>query len=93
MMNHLGKLVMIHYLPDLYRSICICMDDERLDETKAARSVCGVTYDELGMAVARQWSFPPQICDAIQPLSRGELQDKNYPPQRLRAISSFVREL
>jgi eukaryotic-like serine/threonine-protein kinase len=93
MMSHLGKLVMIHYLPDQFRRICICMADESLNETRAARSACGVTYDELGMAVARQWSFPPQICDAIQPLSRDELQDKNHPPQRLRAVSSFVREL
>ncbi len=93
MMSHLGRLVMIYYLPDEYRKICTYMIDKDAGETKATKSVCGVTYGELGMAVAKQWNFPLQICDAMQPLSRDELKDKKRPPEALRIISSFVKEL
>ena len=93
MMSHLGKLAMIYYLPDEYRQIRIRMADAEISEAKAARSVCGVTYDELGIAVAKQWNFPPQIYDSMQPLSKDELQNKKKPPQKLRAVASFVREL
>lgn len=93
MMSHLGKLVMIYYLPDEYRRICICVADKGVSEAKAARSTCGVVYEELGAAIARQWNLPPKICNAIRPISRIEWKDKKKPPERLRAVSGFVREL
>ena len=93
MMSNLGKLVMIYYLPDEYRRICAAMVDEGISEAKAMRSVCGVTYDELGMAVAKQWNFPHQICDSMHTLSKGELQNEKERPERLRLVTSFVKEL
>jgi HD-like signal output (HDOD) protein len=93
MMSHLGKLIMIYYLPDDYRKIRNTMADKGISETKAARSACGVSYDELGMAVAKQWNFPQQICDSMQTLSKGELQNKKASPKRLRLTTSFVKEL
>lgn len=93
MMSHLGKLVMIYYLPDEYRKIRNVMVAEDISETKAVRSACGVTYDELGMAVAKQWNFPNQICDSMQTLSTDELKDKKASPDRLRLVTSLVKEL
>lgn len=92
MMSHLGKLVMIYYLPDIHHRIRTCMADEKVDESTAVKAVCGVTYDQLGIAVAKQWHFPSQICDAMQMLSRRELQKNDKVPP-LRAISCFMREL
>jgi HD-like signal output (HDOD) protein len=93
MMNQLGKLLMIYYEPDKYRKICDRMLTHGENETKAAKFSCGVTYDELGMAVAKQWSFPPKISDSMPILSRTELEDKKKPPDKLWALSSFVKEL
>ena len=93
MMSHLGKMVMIYYLPDEYRKIRRAVADEGISEVKAVRSVCGVTYDELGMAVARQWNFPHQICDSMQMLSKRELEDEKASPDRLTLVTSFVKEL
>jgi HD-like signal output (HDOD) protein len=93
MMIQLGKLVTIYYLPEEYRKITVCMADEGISETKAVKLVCGVTYDDLGMAVAKQWNFPSKICDAMQPLTNDELQNKKSPPERLRALTSFMKTL
>jgi HD-like signal output (HDOD) protein len=93
MMSHLGKLVMIYYLPEEYRKICIVMDAKQVSETKAARSVCGVTYGELGIAVAKQWNFPDQIHDSMRPFTRAELRDKKKHLRPLRILTSFVGEV
>ena len=93
MMSHLGKLVMIYYLPGEYRKICNAMTDQGISEAKAVRSVCGVTYDELGMAVAKQWNFPQQVYESMQTLPKDELADKKASPERLRLVTSFVKEL
>jgi eukaryotic-like serine/threonine-protein kinase len=93
MMSHLGKLVMIYYLPEEYRNICKVMDDKKISETKATRLVSRVTYMELGVAVARQWNFPDQIHESMRPLTRADLRDKKKPLPPLQAITSFVREV
>ena len=93
MMSHLGKLVMIYYLPDEYRRISARMADKHVGETKAVKAVCGVTYDDLGLAVAKQWNFPSKICESIQPLTEEALQNKKSPPESLMAITSFMKAL
>ncbi len=93
MMSHLGKMVVIYYLPDKYRKIRAAMADDGISESKAMRMVCGVGFDELGMAVAKQWNFPKQVCDSMQPLSKSELQDKRLTAGPLKLVTSFVKEM
>jgi HD-like signal output (HDOD) protein len=93
MMSHLGKLVMLYHLPEDYRKIRKTMVDEGVGEDKAMRLVCEVSYDELGMAVAKQWNFPFQICESMHILSRGELRNRKKSPEPLRVVTSFVKEV
>ncbi len=93
MMGHLGKLVAIYYLPDEYRQITRRMLEKGESETRAARATCGVTYDELGLAIANQWNFPDQICDSLQKVTDKELKNKGRQRSRLCVLSNFVKEL
>ncbi len=93
MMSYLGKMVMIHYLPGDYRKISNRIIDDGISETRAVKAVCGVTYEELGLAVARQWNFPSQICEAMTPLSRTALKNKKKVPEKLRVVTDFVRAM
>jgi HD-like signal output (HDOD) protein len=93
MMSQLGKLVMIYYLPDEYRKIVEWMEAQCQEEDKAVKAVCGLTYEDLGLVVAKQWNFPAQICEGMQALTRKELQSKRKPPSELRVLSNFLKEL
>ena len=93
MMGQLGKLVMIYYLPEEYRNIVQRMMETGENETKAAKAACGVTYEALAVAVAKQWNFPDQICESLQKLTNDDLKDKHKPPAKLRALSNLVRDL
>lgn len=93
MMSQLGKLLMITFLPRLYKAICDYMARNNESETRAARRVCGVTYEELGMAMAEQWNLPSQIRNSMQPLTNKQLDNKRKPPYPLEALCSFVKEL
>ncbi|MCP4745299.1 MAG: HDOD domain-containing protein [Desulfobacteraceae bacterium] len=93
LMNRLGELAMIYYLPDVYRKIHNCILEKDCGPTKAAKSVCGVTYEELGLALADQWNFPPQIRDSMKPLTKDDLKDKKNPPSAMLALTSFVHDL
>jgi HD-like signal output (HDOD) protein len=93
MMSQLGRLVLIHYLPKEYQAILTTMEEREVSEAKAVKAVCGTTYDEVGLAVAKQWNFPSQICDAMQPLTQTELKNKKTPPDKLRVITSFMKTM
>lgn len=93
MMSQLGKLLMIHYLPNEYRRICDRMATYHESETRAAKMTCRVTYEDLGKAVAEQWNFPAQLGDCMAILDKDTLQNRKKPPSRLVALCSFTKEL
>jgi len=93
LMGQMGKLVMIYYLPDEYRKIIQWMKDHQAGESKAVKSACGITYEDLGVAVAKQWNFPTQICQSMQLLTVEDLQNKAKAPAKMWALSSLVKEL
>jgi hypothetical protein len=59
----------------------------------AARSVLGLSLEELGAGVARHWQFPPAIIDALAPLRAGELTAARAPAERLWHCAAYAREL
>ncbi|MDA8140488.1 MAG: HDOD domain-containing protein [Desulfobacteraceae bacterium] len=93
MLSRFGKLVMVRYLPDEFLKVMNWMKEYGGKESKAVKTVCGITYEELGMAVAQQWNFPPQICNGLKNLSKSDLQNRANPPSGLAALTSFVKEL
>ena len=93
MMSQLGKLVVICYLPDDFGEISGRMVGKGLPEARAVRSVLGVSYEDLGVAVARQWNFPHRICESLQPISKAELGDKRSPPPRLKMVTDLTKAL
>lgn len=93
MMGQLGKLVMIYYLPDDYRNVCNRIAEFGESESRAVKAACGITYEELAVAVAKLWNFPPQICESLRTLSKEELLNKKNPPAKLQALSNFTKEL
>lgn len=93
MMGQLGKLVMIFYLPDEYRKVVLRMAERVENESKASRMACGVSFEELGIAVAKQWNFPDQIYTSMRRLSGDELKNKDVHPGKLWSLSDMVREL
>lgn len=93
MMSQLGKLLMIHYLPNEYRSICNRMAKYHESETRATKMTCRVTYEDLGKAVAEQWNFPGQLGDCMTILDKGTLENKKMSPPRIVALCSFTKEL
>lgn len=93
MISQLGKLVMIYYLPDEYRKIGEWMEAHCQEEAKAVKAACGFSYEDLGLAVAKQWNFPPPICEGLAELTLKALNNKRKPPSELQVLSNFLKAL
>ena len=59
----------------------------------AARAVLGISFEELGMSVARHWQFPPTIVKALAPLPPGVLKPSSDSDERMWQCAGYAREL
>ncbi|HOL64614.1 MAG TPA: HDOD domain-containing protein, partial [Accumulibacter sp.] len=61
MFFHLGRLLSQYYFPEEYAEIRRLMAYKNASEEHAAQEVLGVSYEDIGQAIAHSWGFPRLI--------------------------------
>ncbi len=94
LLQQLGKLLVRFYLHEESQAIDQQVEQHGLQENTAALKVLGISYHQLGRAVAREWGFPEQIIDSMKPLSDEQLSgESTKKPARLSIIATYSNEL
>jgi len=93
MFHDLGTNLTIYYFPEEYEEIKSLVSSSGQDFQSAARSVLGVSLDELGVSVARVWKFPEGIIYCMRGLPKGPLEKPGSALDLLRHFSVFANEL
>ena len=94
MLYNLGKQIALFYLPKEYAEIRKLAWKNSIGEEAASKSVLGVSFEELGVAVAEKWNLPEKIVSSMKRLSQKELQGrKGKNNNSLQGLSNFSNEL
>ena len=101
MFHNFGRLLAMYYFSEEDREAHRIMAGRHVDEDTAAAQVLGVTYRELGMAVARSWRFPEQIIYSMSTLpeiptpypATNPASDHALNMDKLRMLAVFANEL
>ena len=94
MLYNLGKQIALFYLPKEYDDITKLVLKNSTNEASASKSVLGISFEELGIAVAENWNFPDKIVSSMKRLSGKELQGRNGKNNNsLQGLSNFSNEL
>jgi serine/threonine protein kinase len=72
MFHNLGKMLATYYFFDESREIAILVEQGETEE-QAAVKVLGIAYPELGLAVGRNWNFPPRLIAGMRKLPAGKV--------------------
>jgi len=75
MLHTLGRMMITFYLPELWATIQERCDESHRPEAEVAREVIGMSLDEVGRAIAKQWGFPGSLINSmthVQPKPAGE---------------------
>ena len=91
--RNLGESLTIYYFPEDYREIRELMRTRSLPKSSASRGILGVTYEDLGAAVARNWKLPDSIVDVIRRLPHEDVRQPVKQADRLQDIAVFANEL
>jgi hypothetical protein len=69
------------------------MEQERIDEAAATQRVLGIGYEELGVEIARQWSFPERLVQSMRSLPAERVARPLDDDQRFRAIANLACDI
>ena len=89
----LGRLLSQFYFPEESDEIRRVVAQKSCNEDVAARQVLGISFEEMGVAIARQWGFPSLIISSMRRLPPGTVRKPTQQDERLRVLSGFANEL
>lgn len=88
----LGQLLAQFYFAEEVGEINKLIEFKKLSANTASAQVLGVSFEELGMGIAKNWGFPGAIIDSMRRLPEGELRKPHTPEEALRTLSGFANE-
>lgn len=91
--HSLGRLLSQFYFPEESDEIRRVVAQKGCTEDSAALQVLGISFEEMGIAIAQQWGFPPLIVGTMRKLPAGRVKKAVTQEDRLRVVSSFSNEL
>ena len=93
MFHNLGRLLAMFYFPEEAEAIKKVMAQKECKEDVASTQVLGISYQDLGIGIAKNWGFPEQIVHSMRKLPPDVVPRPTTPLERLRIISGFSNEL
>ncbi|HEX5394491.1 MAG TPA: HDOD domain-containing protein [Rhodocyclaceae bacterium] len=93
MFHNLGRLLAQFYFPEEVETIRIQMQQKKINESVASAQVLGITFEDLGIGIARTWGFPSSIYNAMRKLPNGLVRKPATAEENLRVISGFANEM
>ncbi len=89
MFHDLGRLLACFYLPEEAEQIGNLVKQGAIDEKQAAFKVLGLSFEELGIGVARAWNFPERMVQSMRKLPDEQIRQPATADERLRAIAEL----
>lgn len=91
--HNLGRLLSQYYFPEESDEIRRVAAQKNCSEEQAARQVLGLSFEDLGVAIARQWGFPPLIVNTMRKLPSGPVRRPTTQEDKLQVLAGMANEL
>jgi serine/threonine protein kinase len=92
MFQNLGRLLAKFYFFEESQEVARLVE-QRITEDVAAIKVLGVSYNELGLGVARSWNFPKRLLLGMEKLSSGKVRKPRTDTDHIAVIVNLANEL
>ncbi|MBT9591716.1 MAG: HDOD domain-containing protein [Thiobacillus sp.] len=93
MLHNLGRMLAMFYFPAETAAIGLLVETEGLGDAKASTQVLGVSFENLGIGIARSWGFPDQLVQSMKKLPDGKVRKSMNNLDRLRVLAGFSNAL
>jgi len=93
MLHNLGRMLAMFYFPEETATIRQRVEADSLSDARVSVEVLGVSFENLGVGIARSWGFPDQLVQTMKALPAGKVKKNTNNADRLQALAGFSNEL
>lgn len=93
MFHNLGRMLAVYYLFEESQQVAQLMNEQGLDEESAAIQVIGLSYNELGIGIARSWNFPDQLLAGMRKIPGDKIRKPQGTNDQLSITVNLANEL
>ncbi|HEX2270676.1 MAG TPA: HDOD domain-containing protein, partial [Pyrinomonadaceae bacterium] len=88
--HNLGRLLTSFYLPEESREIGKLMQQKGVHEMQASLQVLGLSFEDLGVGVAKAWNFPVRVVQSMRHVTEKKAKRPVNEEEKLRAVADFA---
>jgi len=92
MCQSLGRMLVIFFLYEESQQVRALMETG-VPEEQAAQRVLGITYQELGVGVARHWNFPDRLIEGMGRLKLRDITPPTTDVEKLKLAANLANDL
>ena len=89
----LGRLLAQYYFPEEMEEIIKVMQQKQCSDDAAAAKVLGISFEDLGVGIARNWGFPLPIVTSMRKLPPGPIKKPVVREETLHVMTGFSNEM
>lgn len=93
MFHNLGRLLAVFYFPEETEEISKRVLHQKCSYEVASAQVLGLSFQDMGIGIARTWGFPEQIVHSMRRLPDGPVKKPETPQDSLRTLAEFCYNL
>jgi serine/threonine protein kinase len=93
MFHNLGRMLAIFYFFEESQQVARLMEDQELSEEDASIKVLGLSYNSLGIGVAKIWHLPSSIIAGMQKLSAEKISEVHGDDGLMTVTVNLANEL
>jgi HD-like signal output (HDOD) protein len=90
MLRDLGKILVTFYLPEEAKEIERLIAKDRQEAKRAQLNVLGVSYETIGLEIAKQWNFPNPLIESMRHWEASESAVNRI--DRRRMVAEFSKD-
>ena len=91
--QNLGRLLAAYYFHEEAQEVERMVTTGKFTEDQAANRVLGVSYEQLGIEIARIWNFPEQILHSMRRVPSGMTPAIRSANDRLQVLSGLASDI
>jgi serine/threonine protein kinase len=89
----LGQLLAQYYFAEEVEEVNKLVEFKKLSTNAASAQVLGISFEDLGIGIAKSWGFPQNIVGSMRRLPAGDVRKPNTLDEALHVVSSFANEM
>jgi serine/threonine protein kinase len=91
--HNLGQLLTQYYFPEEFEEIGKLVEYRKLSPNAAAAQVLGLSFEDLGIGIAKSWGFPRSIVASMRRLPPGEIRQPTTVEEALHLVAGYANEM